>query len=192
MNMNQWRVVYRSLAIQEQPQFKPLHRLNNQLLDDYEKRSGFILPRSYRCFIKVFGPGELTCKYEFCAPGYPDQPEMIDLEKFNEDLKSQMTKSTLKRFSDPERIQRLVFFCRTGEGDLIGWDPSDVQNAPTREYGIYCWGRANAAKLIAKSFDQFINSVCLSEKNLNPRGWDEAELGPRRNFRPEYDILGDK
>ena len=40
----------------------------NAMLDAYEARNRFMLPRSYREFIKLFGPGEIATIYTICAP----------------------------------------------------------------------------------------------------------------------------
>ena len=81
-----------------------------------------------------------------------------------------------------------MFFCRSGTGDLIGWDPTDLQDRRQREYGIYEWGRGDTSRKLADSFPQFIEEVCLSEANLHPPSWDFKELGTRRTFFPAYDV----
>jgi hypothetical protein len=90
---------------------------------------------------------------------------------------------------DPERIRRLVFFCREQGGDLIGWDPEDVRDPRGREYGVFRYGRANTAEELADSFAGFVERVCLAGENINIPGRD-ASLGTRRSFDPAVDLSG--
>ena len=94
--VRRWNAVYQSLEVREQPHLKALPKPTDESLDRFEEESDFQLPRSYRTFIKVFGPGELAWEYRFVAPGYPRQPEAIDLVRFNEDTKKRFTKQFLR------------------------------------------------------------------------------------------------
>jgi len=193
--IRKWKALYRSLDAREQPHLKPLPKPTDAMLDEFESRSGFTLPLSYRAFIKVFGPGELAWEYRMFAPGYPHQSEMIDLEKFNADFRKpfadtehpRITKRLLEQYKDGQRLFRAVVFCRTGTGDLICWDPADVRDGRQREYGIYQLARKDFVEPLAVTFPEFIEDVCLSEANLHPRHWDDKEFGTRRAFFPEYD-----
>src|SRR5205085_8927147 len=104
---------YHSLEIRQPVGLRLLAKPTEAALKAFERRTKVKLPQSYRCFIKVFGPGELAYEYRFLAPGYPKHPDYIDMVKFNEDTKKRLTKDVLKSYRDPERIERLLFFCRT-------------------------------------------------------------------------------
>src|SRR5262249_39255682 len=97
---------------------------------------------------------------------------------------------SLRYFSNPDQIRRTVFFCRTGGGNLIGWDPTDIRDERRRECGIYEWGRQETMTKLAESFSRFIDEVCLSPENLDIPGWDYDELGTRRMFDPCCDLSG--
>ena len=191
--MRHWAALKRTLAVPDNPNLKPLAKPTDETLDRYEAETGFRLPHSYRSFIKVFGPGKLAWDYQIAAPGHPEQGWIVDLAAFNavphESLKD---KRVLRQFKDPAQVQRLVFFCRPGNGDLVGWDPEDVRDKRWHEYGIYEWGRGDALGFVAGSFTEFIEGVCLSEANLRLTPEQEAELGTRREFLPEYDLKRSK
>jgi hypothetical protein len=36
-------------------------------------------------------------------------------------------KELAAKYDDPQRVTRLVAFCRTGAADFYGWDPQDVR-----------------------------------------------------------------
>ncbi len=37
--------------------------------------------------------------------------------------------------------RRLLLFCKTTLNDYVGWEPEDVTDQTTHEYGIYLLGR---------------------------------------------------
>ncbi len=187
--MQHWAALKRTLAIPANPDLKPLAKPTDESLDRYEAETGFRLPHSYRSFIKVFGPGVLAWDYRIVAPGYPEQGWAVDLAAFNAVPHAALKdKRVLRQFKDPAQAQRLVFFCRPGDGDLVGWDPEDVRDRRWHEYGTYEWGRGDALGFVAASFTEFIENVCLSEANLRLTPEQVAELGTRREFLPEYDL----
>jgi hypothetical protein len=169
-----WQRLYDSLEIRELPadsRIKALPKPSDEDLDLYERESGFLLPLSYRAFIKVFGPGELGGDFRLRAPGYPDDSH-ADLGRTNAEIRAGLTETFLSFFTDPERVARMVFFCAPGGGDWIGWDPEDVRDARLREYGIYEIGDEQMEK-VADSFPQFIEEVCLgpgNDKTFDPCG----------------------
>ena len=124
--MRHWAALKRTLAIPANTDLKPLPKPTDEILDGYESATGLRLPHSYRAFIKVFGPGTLAWDYVIVAPGYTDQRWTVDLAAFNAVPHATLKdKRVLRQFKDPAQVQRLVFFCRPGDGDLVGWDPEE-------------------------------------------------------------------
>ncbi len=191
--MRHWAALKRTLTVPDFPNLKPLAKPTDETLDRYETTTGLRLPHSYRSFIKVFGPGKLAWDYQIAAPGFSEQGWVVDLVKFNAvPHQALREKRVLRQFKNPAQVQRLVFFCRPGDGDLVGWDPEDVRDRRRHEYGIYGWGREDALGFVAASFTEFIEDICLSEANLLLTPEQVAELGTRREFLPECDLRPSK
>ena len=146
---------------------------------------GVKLPASYRSFVKVFGAGQLADDFRICAPGYPASTG-YDLQRFNEQERGRFSVGDCQLFPDPERVQRLIYFCSTETSEVIGWDPQDARQRKQHEYGIYEVALGPSILLLATSFAEFIQKVCLSEQQLHPPGWDDERLGSRRQFIPPY------
>lgn len=187
MSIRQWQKLFKDLEIRKSG-LPSLVKPTDSILDHFEKETGFLLPRGYRDFIKVFGPGVLAWSYRILAPGYPEQGDSVDLVQFNQSAKKQFTKRFLKTTKMPEQILRTVYFVRRSGGDLIGWDPEDIQNVKNHEYGVYLLGGGPGMEKIANSFECFIKEVCLSEENLKIPPDVEEELGTRYIFEPIPDL----
>ncbi len=92
-----WREVYSSL--QFIPSWgQPVPTPTDAMLDAYEARSRFLLPRSYRAFLKVFGPGELASVFSIRAPGYA-----LDGEKYV-NTPSPATCTNVERYRNHVRV----------------------------------------------------------------------------------------
>jgi hypothetical protein len=179
MNIKNWKDLYRSLTI-ERPSEGVLPKPTEIAIKSFEKKQKLKLPSTYRSFIKVFGPGELAWEYRLTAPGYSEQRWTIDLEKFNAQVKGQLTKHALKKYSSPERALRMLYFCRSSAGDLIGWDVTEISNPKTHDYSIYVLSGPGSPKKLVDSFSEFINDVCLGKDNVNISG----------SFDPASDLSG--
>lgn len=192
MSTEEWKSLYETIEVRTEPDCTIAPKPTEQQLDQFELVADFKLPKSYRDFIRVFGAGELACEYKIMAPGYLNPTgsqgvPVYDLQSFNDSTKNQFDTTFLSFFSDPEKIQRLVYFCATGTGNIIGWDPQDIREARQYDYGIYELGRSETLEFLADSFRAFIEEVCLSEANLHPPGWNEERHGSRRGFDPAWD-----
>jgi len=156
--METWNALYRRLEIVIPPAAVPLPKPTNAALDRYEAETGSKLPRSYRQFVKVFGPGSLCEWFRICVPGYADR-KMIDLREYDrgthegDDLFSEI-------YGQPELVQRLVFFSHTFGGDIIGWDPESRSKEEALDYMIYGLPRTERHIVkVADSFPKFIEGV---------------------------------
>jgi len=182
-----WEALRQTLTICENTTLPTLPKPTDAELDRFERDTGFSLPKSYRAFAKVCGPGELAGDFHFTAPGYPKN-ERSDLAALNAIIRADEPRGPnfetfIESFCrDPEQVRRMVFFCGTGYGDWVGWDPEDVQDLVGREYGIYQWHGKQPSK-VADSFAQFVEVFCLARPGL-----DAKRLRERRLFDPDVDL----
>jgi hypothetical protein len=139
-------------------------------LDRYEAEAGFKLPDDYRSYALTFGPGELgRCEFCFSTPGFPKAGDLDLAEKNRIWLKLAVAgcpdKNLAERFGDAWRARRLIHFCEvSGIGDRFAWDPMDVTDAETHEYGIYALpvdstGWKNMR--VARTFREFVLDYAL-------------------------------
>ena len=149
------------------------------MLDEYKVATEFALPKSYREFIQIFGPGKLGSDFQIRAPGYRVTEESeadklfnfeADLAAFNERIRQTeaLAPDLLAEYyrrEDVERISRCVYFAGTEMSEVIGWDPKHVTDAATSEYGIYIIFRErDHMTFLADSFTQFAFDVCLGTR----------------------------
>jgi hypothetical protein len=146
---------------------RPTARELDAALDDYEARTDFRLPLSYREFVHWFGPGSLTGSwYELAAP-IPERfrgrvADVYDIDKQREMIHD--PDGYWATSCDPDKLQRLVLFASTEGGDWFFWDTTDVRNPGRHEYGVYghAHGNSNArVELVAPSFKAFVTQLCL-------------------------------
>ena len=159
---NTWQELLAKLEIRLQPGWTSLPRPSEDDLTQFESIHNFQLPTSYKSFIKLFGAGTLAFDFKLLAPACGESPR-YNLQLFNQVTKTGFTPTFLQFFSDPDRVQRLVYFAVPESADLIGWDPEDVRDSDNHEYGIYELGASEDLELIAGSFSEFIHSFCLAE-----------------------------
>jgi hypothetical protein len=82
MQITDWRSFYHTLAIV--PGYgEPVPKPTEAHLDQFEGQSGLRLPRSYRDYIIIFGPGELFADWKIAAPGYAGLADRWDLLQFH-------------------------------------------------------------------------------------------------------------
>ena len=166
--------------------------------DAFEQQTGFKLPTDYREFIKVFGPGQFCGILEILSPGFPDTRSM-DLLTWNVNAKRGYTSERARKdFSDLERVARIVYFISTSSANHIGWDPEDVRDEQTHEYGIY-GTRDYEVEEVAGSFRKFIQDFCLGQgvyqwmniadvPEFDDEPDENGELVPTRNFVPQIEL----
>jgi hypothetical protein len=197
-----WNLFYQSLAL---PNLGPnvefaVPKPSDAWLDEYETTMSFRLPQAYREYIKVFGPGELGGHFQILGPQYRLVGRGKDTETFNQrsDLdayteyrrKNAYGKEVAKGiYSDPARINRLIFFAfDTCLGDDVGWDPEEVRDAASNEYGIYVVERDEheCARPFADSFTEFITErvlKCISGEEVERR-FVPATFRPYSRHKP--------
>jgi hypothetical protein len=107
-----WEELYRRLKIIDTRGYRPVPKPTTDTLDRFETQTGLPLPRSYRHFAAVFGPGELAEFARLCAPGYPgdDTLDLYDRNRFThggEDILTDL-------YGEPERVGRAAGGGRPG------------------------------------------------------------------------------
>jgi hypothetical protein len=182
MRIMDWRVFYNSLAILPvigEPAPKP----TVAQLDQFEAETGFRLPRGYREYILVFGPGRLFTDWDIAAPGCGAE-FLWDLDKIHEIMRRREGwEGWLDLFpeAEHERIRRCRYFGRKYK-DFFGWDPVEVSDPSAPEYAIYRITEDDQVVHVANSFRGFVEAA--AQEILWCPGWDEARLGPRMSFEP--------
>ncbi|WP_158265131.1 SMI1/KNR4 family protein [Blastopirellula marina] len=132
---------------------------NDAHLNRLEQELNVHLPRSYRAFVQVFGPGILMGSHTILAPGYRGAT-VIDFLANN---KWQAQESA--RRAEPERVGRLIafadFLCQ-----YLAWDPHEIVLPEEHEYRIYLVPKQLDQPLlpIADTFPQFIEKSCIEGK----------------------------
>lgn len=190
MNVEDWQKVYNSLDVSV-PEWTPIaEKPTQETLDEFEHLTGVRLPLSYRNYIQVFGPGELGQEFRIFAPGYESLGEHAnssDLWTFNASKEPLRSDPKIHQYyDDQERISRLLFFASTDGGEIIGWDPLDVRDKGSCEYGIYILlNDRKSPELLAESFTSFVHDVCLGNGYFRffteETEWDDT-MGSQRVF----------
>lgn len=177
-----WDSFLRSLTIGSR-YGEPVDKPSIDQLNRFEADLRIKLPKSYREFILVFGPGEFSASLEIAAPGYPNlSSPTLDLATANERYRYTPGQSQLFPESDRAVINRLLFFGLMDGKYPLGWDVQDVCHIGEAEYSIFRVG-LTAIEKTATSFYQLIIETCDRLFAPNP-DWDEEELGPKRVFHP--------
>lgn len=159
---SKWQELLAKLEIRLQPGWVSVPKPTEDDLIQFETAHNFKLPQSYRSFIKLFGAGTLAFDFKLLAPIGPNFPR-YDLGSFNLETKSGFTSTFLHFFSEPDRVKRLTYFAIPENADLIGWDPEDIRDRENHEYGICELGPTEDLELVAISFSDFIDHICLAD-----------------------------
>jgi SMI1 / KNR4 family (SUKH-1) len=185
MEIHDWQEFYDSLFIDTGGYGVPVPKPTPTQLDRFEEQTGLRLPRSYRAFLLVFGPGEFSASLRIAAPGY-EYAGRIDLLATSRSYgwSAQEIDASSVAAEQKAHLHRLFYFGLESGREWLGWDPADIRDAEASEYGIY---RVEAlgfgTELVATSFRQLVEVTCELLFSPNP-AWDEEELGPQRTFFP--------
>lgn len=182
--VHDWADFYRSLAV-DVPFGTPVPKPTPAQLDEYERRVGRKLPKSYRAFITVFGPGSFSSMLQIAAPGYRYLDSTCDIDIANESYTYNKDDMSIPGIAieDNSRLSRLWFFGIEGCRNYLGWDPDDIRNVSESEYGIYRVVSACDVKLVATTFRQLVEDTC-TVLFAEDETYDEDELGPKRAYEP--------
>jgi hypothetical protein len=180
---NRWWRLYNDLEIDTWAGrvFTPLPTM--EMLDDFEARTGFKLPPSFREFALLFGGGEVAGWYNVFVPYGEARREAehlkwSDLDWYNEHWQ-ELVRDRSFRWNDPDRLRRLVFFSQAWSGPWFGWDPEDQTPNEPLEYRVHLRDRLeDQTELVADSFEQFVTKYCFTQAPAS-----EAESEGDRDHR---------
>jgi len=133
-------------------------------LNRYERTTGVKLPKSYRSYAQVFGPGYLTMPFYFCMCVPDAEAEEFDLEVLNENLKplAERPDSPAIQFGcDMDQLKRAIFFATDIGTSRYFWDTRDTGKNADNEYGVYVIYRNYKIERLASTFWSFVNDVCI-------------------------------
>jgi hypothetical protein len=173
-----WENLYKSLKVQKLSKGYVRKRVPEDSIAAFQKAHGIQLPAAYLDFLQVLGPGYIADYFNIYAPGGDLEEKMARYKKNQKNLRD--------AFENAASLPRLVVFSDTLGGDLIAWDPQDISDLSASEYGIYALPR-NDDKIskIAKTFPDFINSVCFGSGFDAISGGSGAERP--REFEPHVE-----
>jgi predicted DNA-binding WGR domain protein len=145
-------------------------------MDAFEAAHGFELPPSYRAFLQVFGPGDVTI-FRIAAPGGPAH---YSLEEMAEEARRRLEDESIDFASDEyvglEPVTRMVVFC-AWDSDRWGWDRGERD--AHGEYVIRRWYRSYpVAEAVAASFPEFIIEKLLLNGMFRFDDPDEPSFAP--------------
>jgi hypothetical protein len=160
-----------------------------QALNGYERRTGFKLPRSYRQFVRLFGPCRMGYADVAC-PGYPAYGVEVDLDLMNEHYRSLYGKVREESYrgldhGDFARFRRLVIFGNF-DSDWWGWDPLEPTDPGAHEYAVWKAARLRERRE-ADTFRGFVEAQLRQdwEDKIRYYKTDDAEIiRERANFDP--------
>lgn len=160
---------------------RALRRPSDRVLDAFENRQGWKLPKSYRQYIKVFGAGELFERWRIAAPGNQSWPYW-DLDATNGALQLGADQEVYFSESDRSILHRLFFFGELSGQDPIGWALCDKTNVKNHEYRIYV-RKLDSLQELASSFRSLIESSYSAFNRADSNSSDD-EMGSRLSFWP--------
>ncbi len=146
-------------------------------MDRFESSTGFPLPLDYRDFVLSFGLGKFEPgTWYFAVPGFDGKPPLCDPMRLTENFRTKAEfddrsdEDIAEEFNDPQRARRLILFRMTTSMDYFGWDPEDVTDPASREYGVYLLGRYDTrVTRLATTFREFVLNCCF-EGAMKPDG----------------------
>jgi uncharacterized protein (TIGR02996 family) len=170
-----WQEFYDSLLVRPYGWHQTVPKPTVSQLDEFEAATGFRLPRSYREYILVFGPGQLLTDWDIAAPGYGGSWS-YDLQTMHENLSYRHP-----RTDEQYPVDRWRYFCAAYK-DRYCWDPAEVTDPDAHEYAVYHIVEDGRVMRFADSFRGFVESIALDMLTLP--GWDEDDLGSPLRFWP--------
>ena len=151
-------------------------------LDGFEAETGFRLPRSYREYIQVFGPGQLLTDWAVAAPGHK-RGWFYDLHTMGENMRPERRWIGHHPEEHRDRVRRCVY-SPSKYKDAYGWDPAEVTDPDAHRVRRlpHPGGRQSQAHRgvlpgVRGGGDAYI---------LTCPGWSDGDpsLGPRLVFEP--------
>ena len=157
MANNMWSEVLQSLSMIS----GELRPVSESDLDQFETETGFKLPKSYRDFCTLLGPGILAHpgNYRIVAPK-SNGGEMEELRRFNR-FAHACNQECEFYCQNAEQVKRALFFGTDIGTSWFFWDPGETANAKDNEHSIFVLYRDYDVERLANSFWDFVNDICL-------------------------------
>ena len=144
-------------------------------LDDFEVANDIKLPKAYRGYCQVFGPGRLNgvVSLKISVPGNPAWNSDLDLLTLNRNCHRLDHAEIDEYCSDPPVWKNALFF---GDdcGHLYFWNKSEMSSDDSDCIPVYLAERDLTIHRVASSFASFVCEICLDRGILN---WGKRE-GP--------------
>jgi hypothetical protein len=136
-----------------------------EAIEAFEEKRGVKLPRSYRAYCQVFGPGEFGERFGIAVPGYHGHgktPSFYSLEHLDKVAHEGLEYEVYS--PDPEQHKRAVFFGHDIVRSYHFFDPEEVTDRRRREYAVYTLFVDYKVRRTAADFGEFITDFCLGKR----------------------------
>jgi hypothetical protein len=157
-----------------------LRPVSDAQLDEFETKHQIKLPRSYREFCKVFGPGSLRgqiCIHitvpETVSEHVAAQATKQSIEILNKEIWSTIFLDLDDYCPDPALIRKGLFFGKDIYTHHYFWNPLDITDKANSEFGVYVIFREMKIHRLADTFESFIYDICLDKGIPNHGKLDE-------------------
>jgi hypothetical protein len=154
-------------------------------LDRFEDAFSLKVPKSYRTFVSVFGPGELAEVFRITVPYCKVRAfDMVnDTTAHQKRFQGQMAWLARRSYDDPDQVARMIIIATTYRGEQYAWDPQAVTDSRSNEYRVHLLRRSTKSpEVIADSYSDFITEYCLGDRFL--QFYDEDTRS--KSFSPAY------
>jgi hypothetical protein len=136
-----------------------LSPVSSKRLDAFEEKHGIKLPRSYRTYCEVFGPGEFARRFKVAVPGYKGKAKTFLLEDLNKRAHEGLEYEHYSK--DPEQHMRGVFYCIDIVRSYHFFDPMEVTDPRRNEYAVYTLCDDFKVRRTADNFWDFVTEFVL-------------------------------
>jgi hypothetical protein len=150
-------------------------------LERYEQEVNRRLPRSYREFCFVFGPGQIVFPFQFniAAPG-PETWRSLSECRYLNDFAGGSAAADSDDPQDISRLSRALYFGSDISLHFYFWDTGEITSAQEGEFAIYVLQRLGDIHRLADTYFDFITKTCLVDGTPG----DDPTTERRRNFEP--------
>ncbi len=170
-----WKIRYQALEIKSVYKSRWSAKTQSEIGRALRKFEGEIrhrLPRSYKAYAHVFGPGDMAEYFRIKVP--LTRRKSYDLAAEHKRIWKACNQDWT---GSDEWLKQAIFFGHNIEGEAVIWDTATVCDPLAHEYRV-CWlNRLERIHRQADSFPAFIDDICL-------RVFDEEGLETPQRFTP--------
>jgi hypothetical protein len=171
-----WEEVYNRIHLYHSPDWIRVPRPSDAELDRVEAQLGSRLPRSYREFLKRFGPGELAHRLRLTPISVTNRPNFTLVEETVENR----TFFSTRKAKNKDWLERVVYYGCNAGGDFYAWDPNELVNSTDGECPVYwlpCHDEDDP-QAQAGSFFEFVRVVLARVEECREDDEEEETTGP--------------